>query len=216
MFGSTQPSVIFARIITLMIAFTVHELAHALLADRMGDPTPRADGRITLNPLKHLDPFGSLMLLMTGFGWAKPVRIRTDLIENRHKAGVMLISFSGPLSNFLLALVGALLLKNVNVLRLLNISYGALTTFSFFLRQFILINISLAVFNLLPLAPLDGEKVFEFFVPQSIRPIWDRIQAYGMQILLVFFLVLPYLRINIFGKILSPLIFGLYIWMTGA
>ena len=194
--------------ITLVIAFTIHEFSHAFVATRFGDPTPEENGRLTLNPLKHLDVFGSLMLLLVGFGWAKPVPIRPDILLKRSKAGVMLVSFSGPFSNFLLAVLGALLLA---VFRM-NTLPGWL---SIFLGQFIWINLSLMIFNLIPLAPLDGEEVLEFFIPQSARDVWDKIQEHGAQILLVVFLILPYLNINVFGKVLSPLIRGIYLWLVG-
>lgn len=203
------PAVFVCRILTLIIAFTIHEFAHGFLADRFGDPTPRLQGRLTLNPLKHLDIFGSLMLLLTGFGWAKPVQIDTEAIRRNNKAGVMLVSFIGPFSNFLLALIGALLLKipGITTIRWWGIP--------FFLSQFIWINLSLLIFNLVPLAPLDGEKVVEYFIPDSMLSAWNNVQQYGMQILLICFLILPYLNIDVFGKILSPLISGLYYWLVG-
>ncbi|HPG19739.1 MAG TPA: site-2 protease family protein [Flexilinea sp.] len=203
------PAVFVCRILTLIIAFTIHEFAHGFLADRFGDPTPRLQGRLTLNPLKHLDIFGSLMLLLTGFGWAKPVQIDTEAIRRNNKAGVMLVSFIGPFSNFLLALIGALLLKIPGII---TIRWWGIP---FFLSQFVWINLSLLIFNLVPLAPLDGEKVVEYFIPDSMLPAWKNVQQYGMQILLICFLILPYLNIDVFGKILSPLISGLYYWLVG-
>ncbi len=203
------------RVVTLIIAFTVHEFSHALVAVSFGDPTPRYDKRLTLNPLRHLDIFGSLMLLVTGFGWAKPVRINPSQLEKKSKAAMMLVSLAGPLSNVLLALIAGALLKLAPAepwLRLPSI----LPSWPFFLRNFILINLSLAVFNLLPLAPLDGEKVLEFFVPKAIRPIWDQIQNYGMLILMLGLLVLPnYFNIDVVGSVLSPIIKSLYQFVTG-
>ncbi len=189
-----------------MIAFTIHEFSHAFVATRLGDPTPAQDGRLTLNPLKHLDLFGSLMLVLVGFGWAKPVSIRPDLLLRRNKAGVMLVSFAGPFSNFLLAALAALIM---------TFSTGISSWIMLFLNQFIWINLSLMVFNLVPLRPLDGEKVLGYFIPQSVRSIWQRIQENGPQILMLCFLILPYFRINIFGSVLSPIIRGLYSWLVG-
>lgn len=208
--NSLNLPVLLSRLIILMIAFTVHELAHALLADHYGDPTPRAEGRITLNPLKHLDPFGSLMLLLVGFGWAKPVNIRPDIIRRSSKNGLMWISFIGPLSNLALAGIGALSYR-----ALTGIGSAAGRFLPDFLLSFIVINISLFVFNLIPLAPLDGEKVFERFVPASAREVWDRIQAHGMQILMVLFVLLPYLRVNFFTGILFQIVNGIFRLMMG-
>lgn len=208
--NSLNLPVLLSRLIILMIAFTVHELAHALLADHYGDPTPRAEGRITLNPLKHLDPFGSLMLLLVGFGWAKPVNIRPDIIRRSSKNGLMWISFIGPVSNLVLAGIGALSYR-----ALMGISSAAGGFLPDFLLSFIVINISLFVFNLIPLAPLDGEKVFERFVPASAREGWDRIQAHGMQILMVLFVLLPYLRVNFFTRTLFQIVNGIFRLMMG-
>ncbi len=103
--------IIISRIITLLIAFTVHEFSHAAIATLFGDSTPRAAGRLTLNPLKHLDIFGTIMLLVAGFGWAKPVPINPYAINRKNKAGVMLVSLAGPASNFLLASIAAIPLR---------------------------------------------------------------------------------------------------------
>ncbi|MEN6299025.1 MAG: site-2 protease family protein [Anaerolineaceae bacterium] len=204
-FTTMQPSLLIARIVTLLIAFSVHEFSHAFAAVSFGDPTPRQDGRLTLNPIRHLDLIGTLMLIVTGFGWAKPVRINPSIIERKTKAGVMLVSLAGPVSNLLLAVIAVIPLRFGSF----SHSQGILPSFPYFLTQFIYINLSLAVFNLLPFSPLDGEGVFEFFVPKDAKPFWDKMQRYGMPILLIGFLVLPYFGIDLFNAILSPIIRGL-------
>ena len=200
-------SLLLTRVITLVIAFTVHEFSHALTAVKLGDETPRRDGRLTLNPLKHLDLFGTLMLIASGFGWAKPVTINTWAVNRKTKAGVMLVSLAGPLSNFLLAVIGAICFKFVPA----SSSYSKIyPTPSYFLMNFILINLNLMVFNLVPLAPLDGEKVLDYFIRGSFRPVWENIQQYGTYILIIVFFILPYLRIDIFGAVLSPIVSALF------
>lgn len=209
-----DPQLLITRVLTLVIAFTIHEFSHAFWAVKLGDDTPRRDGRLTLNPLKHLDPWGCLMLLVSGFGWAKPVRVNRWALESKHKAGFMLVSLAGPLSNFVLAALAAFLLVHGFYPRW----YAGASWFptpAYFLSQFIFINLSLMVFNLVPLGPLDGEKVLDFFIPQGLRQVWDAIQKYGMAILLVLFFVLPYLGVNIFGDLLSPLVYSLYRLLTG-
>lgn len=204
-----------SRLVILMIAFTIHELSHALLADHYGDPLPRQEGRITLNPLKHLDPFGSLMLLLVGFGWAKPVNISPGIIQRNSKSGLMWISLAGPASNLALAGIGALIYKWVIQTGAVPLQGDVLEYLSYFFLNFVIINISLFVFNLIPLAPLDGEKVVEHFIPYSARPAWDRIQAHGMQILMVLFMLLPYMRINIFTNGLFQIVRTIFNLMMG-
>ena len=145
-----------SRVITMVIALTLHEYAHAWTASRFNDYTARNAGRLTLNPLSHLDPIGTLMLLIAGFGWAKPVPINPYVIRQNNPAGVMWVSLAGPLTNLLLAIAAAIPLR----LGLVNFYQPAGSIFpspGFFLLTFVLINITLFVFNLLPLAPLDGE-----------------------------------------------------------
>ncbi len=165
--------------ISLLIAFDLHELAHALAADRLGDPTPRLDGRITLNPLAHLDLWGTICFLVVGFGWGKPVAF--DPYNLRHPlrdAG--LIAAAGPATNlalaFLAALISGWLLGN-------NWLTGVII-------PFIYLNLSLAIFNLIPLYPLDGEKILVALLPKaSALAFQQTVSRYGQFILL--FLVLP-------------------------
>lgn len=203
------------RIITLVIAFTVHEFAHALTATRLGDPTPKRDGRLTLNPLKHLDLWGCLLLLTMGYGWAKPVRVSSGYVTRKHKSGMMWVSLAGPLSNFLMALIAALLLQNVPVLRTMRFSQSWLPTPAYFLSNFVYINLNLMIFNLLPIAPLDGEKVFGYFIPKKWRSGWNELQHHGRQILLVCFWILPYFGFDLSGRVMRPAVTGLYHLLMG-
>ncbi|MBI2405756.1 site-2 protease family protein [Candidatus Microgenomates bacterium] len=176
MFNFSDPTQLLLFIGALLTAITVHEFSHALLADRLGDPTPRLQGRLTLNPLAHLDPLGTLMLLLVHFGWGKPVQFDPfNLKDPRRDAA--LISFAGPASNFVLA-------------TFLGIVVRALPETLFYVLPFIQLNIILGVFNLLPVHPLDGGKVLiGLLEPQTAR-VWDRfLQRYGLFILL--FLILP-------------------------
>lgn len=200
MLGLTLPTLI-SRVITLVIAFTGHEFAHAWTATQLGDDTPRANGRLTLNPLVHLDPLGSIILIATGFGWAKPVPINPYALERRTPAGTMLVSVAGPLSNLVMAIVAAIPFR----MNLASPFLGAgrfLPTPSSFLSDFIFINLILLFFNLIPIAPLDGEKVLEYFLPPSGRATLYRLRPYGPILLMALLFVAPLIGLDL----LTPLI----------
>lgn len=197
----TSLSTLISRVITLVIAFTVHEFSHAWTADLLGDDTPRNAGRLTLNPLVHLDPIGSLLLVVAGFGWAKPVPINPYALERRTPAGTMLVSAAGPLSNLALAILAAVPFQ----MGLLSPSRGAqlVPSLSSFMMEFIFINLILLFFNLIPVSPLDGEKVLEYFLPPEGRATLYRIRPYGPMILMVLVFVGPFLGIDLLGLLIG-------------
>lgn len=197
MLGLTIPSLI-SRLLTLVVAFTVHEFAHAWTADRLGDDTPRTHGRLTLNPLAHLDFLGSLMLIVAGFGWAKPVPINPYALERRHPAGTMLVAAAGPFSNLLLAMLASIPFQ-MGLLNPLVRSGRLLPSPSSFLLEFIFLNLILMLFNLIPIFPLDGEKVLEYFLPSSGRATLYRLRPYGPLLLMGLIFLAPYLGFDVFG-----------------
>lgn len=169
----------------ILMALTLHEYAHAYVAYRLGDKTAMYEGRLTANPLKHLDPLGTLLLFIAGFGWAKPVPVNPwEFVDP--KRGMMLVSLAGPGTNLFLALVGAIL-------------FGLFTPSGdlfFMLNYFIYINVLLAVFNILPIPPLDGSKILAGILPGR-QPWLYQLERYGTPILflLIFFGILnPVLR----------------------
>jgi len=186
-----------SRLLTLVIALTLHEYAHARAAAYFGDDTPRLAGRLTLNPLRHLDPLGSLMLVVAGFGWAKPVPINPDVIRQRSRAGVMLVSLAGPFTNLLLALLAGLAYRLLPA----GAAFGGLSFLSQFLVSFVVLNVMLCVFNLLPVAPLDGEKVLEYLLPEQGQRVLAAARPYGMFILLGLVFVLPMIGVDAFGAV---------------
>ena len=215
-----EPSTLICRIIVLLTAFSVHEFAHAWTADHFGDNTPRFNGRLTLNPLAHLDVMGSLLLLVAGFGWAKPVPVNSYVLQRPSPAALMWVSLAGPLSNFFMALVAAIpfRLNLVTANQAINDAYYGtqfLPTLPQFLWEFITINLLLMLFNLIPLAPLDGEKILEFGLPPQMRNIFDTIRPYGPIILLVLLFGLPYLGIDVIGSIIRPPLYFLTRLLTG-
>lgn len=211
--GLTFP-VLLSRLVTLVIAFTVHEFAHAWLADRFGDPLPRYNGRLTLNPKAHLDVIGSLLLLISGFGWAKPVPVSPGVLQRYSRAAPMLVAVIGPLSNLLLAALAAI------PVRLGIIPYvrpGAfLPTPGEFVGIFILTNLSLLLINLLPIAPLDGAELAWFVFPSAWLPTLEKIQRNGPVILIILLLLLPYLGLPVVGWVLTPISQFLFRFLTGA
>ena len=179
MFGLDLPTII-NRIIILVIAFTVHEFMHAFVAFKFGDMTAKNAGRLTLNPLVHLDPLGSIMLLFAGFGWAKPVPVNPYVIRQKSPAGLMLVSLAGPLSNLTMAAIAA------GVFRLfiaLDNSWVPPSWVSAFILEFIMINILLFLFNMIPIAPLDGDKVLEYTMPNAWSKVFDSFRAIGPYVL---------------------------------
>ena len=199
---------IIARVLTLVIAFTLHEYAHAWTATRFGDYSAMSAGRLTLNPLSHLDPLGTLMLIVAGFGWAKPVPINPETIRRNNPAGVMWVSLAGPLTNLLLALAAAIPLR-FSSLDIYQPSGEIFPSFGYFLLTFLLINLTLFFFNLLPLAPLDGEKVLSYFLPRSWQAALDGIRRYSPVILLLLVVVGPRLGFDVIGKLVHEPVMAL-------
>lgn len=201
------PDELICRVITLVIAFTFHEFAHAAVADWFGDLTPREAGRLTLNPLVHLDIFGSLLLLVSGFGWAKPTPINPAVLRQRSRYALLWVSLAGPVSNLLLAAVAALPLR-LGLVKL-TLSSGILPTFGEFLYAFLIINLSLLVFNLIPLPPLDGEKILESLLPDRVGAIYAKIQPYGPILFILLLFVAPLAGVDVIGWVMTPLVMGL-------
>ncbi len=209
-----DPLTLISRAIILVIAFTIHEFSHAFIANAYGDDTPRLNGRLTLNPLVHLDVMGSLMLLIAGFGWAKPVPVNPYTLKQQSRSAMMWVSVAGPLSNLLMAFLAALPLK-FGLVDLFGLQANGLRMLGIFWVEFIWINIALMVFNLIPVAPLDGEKVLDFFLPPSAQAVYERIRPYSPAILLILIFALPYIGIDIISWIMSPAVNGLFTLFTG-
>lgn len=165
------------KAIVFIVALTIHEFAHAYAADKLGDPTPRSYGRLTLNPLAHLDPLGTLAIIFIGFGWAKPVPFDAYNLRNPRRDS-MLIALAGPLSNLLLAVVISVILQFISP-----------SLVSLVLQYILLGNVSIAIFNLIPVFPLDGEKILGGILPPDLYREYANIMAqYGTIILILMLL----------------------------
>jgi Zn-dependent protease len=191
MFDLNLPTLI-SRIFVLLTAFAVHEFAHAWTADRFGDPTPRNNGRLTL--------------IVVGFGWAKPVPVNPYALSRRSSAAMMWVSLAGPASNLLMALIASIpfQLGLVSAFNAFVNSGTILPSLDKLLWEFVYINLLLMLFNLIPLAPLDGEKILYYLLPVSGQRVMDNIRPYGPLILLAVVFMGPLLGFNLLGSIIGP------------
>lgn len=169
--------------ITLLVAFTFHEFAHAFVAYKFGDMTAKNQGRLTLNPIQHIDPLGALFIFIAGFGWARPVPVNRFFFKKPRLAGV-LVSIAGPLSNLILAVIAFVVWYGLSRA---GVGYGAgmPTYVREFLDLFIQLNIVLFVFNLLPFPPLDGYRILEDLAPRDMRAKMTQYEVYGSLIFLI-------------------------------
>ncbi|EDS72715.1 site-2 protease family protein [Anaerofustis stercorihominis] len=178
-------------LVPIILALSFHEFAHAYVADKLGDPTARVSGRMTLDPTKHLDPIGFVSLLLFGFGWARPVPFNPMNLKKR-KSGTLLISLAGPLSNLILAVIFSVLLRFV----IIPINNEVLTYIFYY---GVIINISLMAFNLIPVPPLDGSKILASLLPDRLEMKFYQYEHY-LYLLLILLLIT-----GIIGYILSPI-----------
>jgi len=181
--------------IPLLFSVIIHEVAHGWVAYRMGDPTAKWLGRLTLNPLKHLDPVGTLMLFLAGFGWAKPVPVNFNNLSDKRK-GLIFVSSAGIVANILFAFISLLFIRLFS-----SSSSGIAVILVYYVVQ---INITLAALNLIPIPPLDGSKILMGIVSERTRYFLARLEPYG------FFIIIGFLYLGI----LDPLI-GLFRWIIG-
>lgn len=197
----------------VLIAITIHEYWHGRIAYKLGDPTAAEAGRLTLNPLAHLDPVGTLMLLLFRFGWAKPVPVNFNNL-NHPKRDMVYVSLAGPIANISAAIIFALILRLSNFFiwqitlvqdtTFFNLIITLLRGWLLFLQTGVIINLALAIFNLIPVPPLDGSKILIGLLPYSQAYRYARLESYGPIILLI--LVLS----GIIGKVLFPVVFFLF------
>jgi len=173
-------------ILPLLLSISVHEWAHGITAYKFGDPTPKLQGRLSFNPLAHLDPIGTLMLFIVGIGWAKPVNINPNNIQDRRK--LLLVSLAGPFSNFVLAVIFILILYFVVVAFGTDpFSYkdGVLSLIVVLLGLIIRINFALGIFNLIPLPPLDGANAISNLLPEKLARAYFSLAPFSFPILLL-------------------------------
>ena len=207
----------------LLLGIAFHEFCHALSASYLGDDTARRLGRVSLNPLVHLDPFGTLLLFFAGFGWGKPVPVNAYALRNGPRTGMAVVAAAGPVSNLAIATLLATPIRlgitpwhNPFLIDPLAVDAWAFNDyFGLFLSAGVLLNCILAVFNFLPLAPLDGFRVWVGLLPVELaRPI-AQTERYGILILMGLFFIGPLVGIDFFGWVVRPLVEGLATGLTG-
>ncbi len=178
-----------------VIGLTVHEFAHAYTAYRLGDNTAKDDGRLTLNPLKHIDWLGFFLIVVAGFGWAKPVSFNPDNLKNKHRDEI-LISIAGPISNFVVAVIFFVIARLLYSIELLNETSFGLEVINLIMIWGV-INFSLFIFNLIPLPPLDGSHIYLTFIKDINPKLMMNMYKYGTLVLLAIIIGESQFKINI-------------------
>ena len=220
-----------ALVIPLVIAIVFHEVSHGFVARSLGDPTAHLLGRLSLNPLKHVDPFGTVILpailKLSGlpvFGWAKPVPVRKELLRNPRR-DMMLVAAAGPASNLVMAVIGAVLFAiivpaialSTTDMASLNAALNGAGPFELFVAlnflNFIAINVFLALFNLLPVPPFDGGHIIEGLLPPRLAARFGELHKYALLVMILLIVVLPMISpsLNVIGWVVSPAVD----WLTG-
>jgi Zn-dependent protease len=197
----------------ILFALTVHEFSHALIASRLGDPTARLLGRLTLNPIAHLDPIGTILLFVAGFGWAKPVPVDARYLAHPRR-DMMWIALAGPVSNVVLAaLFGSLLRAMVGNPYLSGTLAGS--ALLSMVQYSVALNLMLAVFNMIPIFPLDGSRILTGLLPARAAERYRALEPIGPMLLLGIILIGSFSRVSIIGMLISPIVGSLSHLFTG-
>jgi Zn-dependent protease len=199
----TQPIVLIPVLAAIIMAFTVHEFSHALAAELQGDETPKSLGRLTLNPMAHIDWLGFILLITAGFGWGRPVPFNPRNLKNT-KWGSALVGAAGPISNLLMAIVAAIVLAFVTKFTLLGVN-NLLVIFLGVLVQF---NLVLMIFNLIPIPPLDGSKVLFALLPDRMDDLKRNLTIYGPIFLILLILFGRNILAGLFGFVFNLFLVG--------
>lgn len=200
--------------ISLLICITVHEFSHAVVAEKFGDSTPRRQGRISLNPIAHLDPIGTIMLFLVGLGWGKPVVVNDQLFGRNPAKKMALVAIAGPLSNMVTAAIFSmpiqlgLIVWESNSHSPLKVLRTGFINFEDFMATllgfFLFFNIILALFNLIPLAPLDGSKILKWLIPKRLSYPYMKLEPYGPVVLIGIIGLSWFANVHLIWEILGP------------
>jgi Zn-dependent protease len=196
----SNPIVFFAQVLALVVGITVHEFSHALAATYQGDPTPQSQGRLSLNPLRHLDPLGTLFLLFAGFGWGKPVQFNPRFLKNP-RLGSVIVGLAGPAANLLLIIIFGVLLRVFALQDWIDAESGLFI----FLSSLLLMNLVLLVFNLIPIPPLDGSKVLLALLPRRLSHVALWLERSGPMLLFALILIDALSPFSVLGSLFEAL-----------
>ncbi len=200
-----SPQTLILLIPVILLALTVHEVSHGLVAYRLGDPTAKNAGRLTLNPISHLDPIGTLMLFLVHFGWAKPVPVDPRYFANP-KRDMLWVALAGPGANMVMAFLSGLVIRFVNLNPQVFTGGFAGQAFVTMMVLSLQINLALAIFNLLPVPPLDGSKVLYGILPPQYEHIAVNLERYGPGVLLALVLLSMLTGISVFWAFIGPFV----------
>lgn len=189
----------------ILLALTFHEYAHAYVAHRLGDDTAQQSGRLSLNPLRHLDPLGTLMIFLVQFGWAKPVPVNPYQLRNPKK-DMLWISAAGPLANMMLALASGLLIRVLLTIGVTPDRHTAMGLLFFMVIMSLQINLALAIFNILPIAPLDGSKILSALLPVRYEKMIYFLERYGPFILIGLIIFSQAAGVSVLGGLIWPFV----------
>lgn len=207
-----NPAELIIQIPVLLLALTAHEFAHGFIAYRLGDPTAKAAGRLTMNPLKHLDPLGTLAFIFIKFGWAKPVPVNPNYFRNPRQ-DMLKVALAGPATNMLLAVICAILVKTIVAFEPMLPSTQAvaavLLPFKLCLVYSVWINLILCIFNFLPIPPLDGSRILMGLLPANMAAQYAKLERYSFVIILIL------LFSGVLSKIIMPIIYFMTNWLLG-
>jgi Zn-dependent protease len=189
----------------ILLALTFHEFAHAYVANRFGDDTAKLSGRLTMNPLAHLDPLGTIMIFIVHFGWAKPVPVNPYNLKNP-KQGMLWISAAGPLSNIILALISGLMIRFVTTMGIMPQPNSVPEIIIIMIVLSLKINLALAIFNILPIAPLDGSKILYGILPARFAKHIHLLERYGPILLIGLIISSQFTGFSILGQLIWPFV----------
>jgi len=204
LFAGLDPIVVIYLLAGILVAISVHECSHAWVANALGDPTAKNEGRLSLNPFAHLHPLGTLSLLLLGLGWGKPVHVDASRLRPGPKIGMALVAMGGPAANFVTAALLALPLRLHLIPFMPRRIGGFIISYGELLSWVVWLNLALAIFNLIPLTPLDGSRLLSVVLPDRWFNILARYERYGLVLVLLLIVLERFLQTGILTRILFP------------